>query len=48
MATCIFDTGFLRIESAKNGFIVSNGQDYFVFGSLKAALKFIEESFKND
>lgn len=45
MATCGWEYGGLRIEGVENGFIIYNGSEKWVFTTLKAALKFIEQSF---
>jgi hypothetical protein len=46
MATNGWECGGLRIEGVENGFIVHSGSEKFVFVSIKATLKFIEEAFK--
>lgn len=48
MATNGYEYGGLRIESVENGFIVYSGCTKFVFTTLKSALKFIGDSFKNE
>jgi hypothetical protein len=48
MATNGWDYGGLRIEGVENGFIVSSGCEKYVFVTIKAALKFIEESFTDE
>lgn len=45
VATNGYEYGGLRIEAVENGFLITSGCERFVFTSLRAALKFIEESF---